>query len=428
MIRLLSPGMMLLNRLRYPQKFLLVSLLLVLPLILAIGLLLSETMPRIEFTNRELAGARYIEQLRNLMVQVDESHVLVDEGQSEQMLAHQPTIAASLAAVRNDAVLDTLFSTRSALLPIQELHQSLQQAMARNDREAIDQGHIAMISSLREEIRRVGDTSNLILDPELTTYYLMDTAVVQAPSRAVLLLNVDHTIDRPTTSANVSFELSVLAGQLAGNVDATRNGLQVALAHDAKLDGELTAVLADSLTSATALTEALRATGKSGLLNTEQTRALSSDAFQSNMRLWRSSLIALNTRLQQRIDLLWQKNLLAGGVAIVLLFCVIYLLIAFYRSMMHTVAALDLASRQIAAGTQSTEVQIETHDELGQVAQTLIRAVQGARLLGSGVVLAGVRAEVATTIVHLGVDLSTVAIYATLQEALDAHRLGTLQQ
>ena len=89
MIRLLSPGMMLLNRLRYPQKFLLVSLLLVLPLILAIGLLLSETMPRIEFTNRELAGARYIEQLRNLMVQVDESHVLVDEGQSEQMLAHQ---------------------------------------------------------------------------------------------------------------------------------------------------------------------------------------------------------------------------------------------------------------------------------------------------------------------------------------------------
>jgi rsbT co-antagonist protein RsbR len=212
-------------------------------------------------------------------------------------------------------------------------------------------------------------------------------------------------------------------------------------------------------------------------------------------------------------------------VAIVLLLCTAYLLTAFYRSMMQTVGVLDLASRQMLAGSHGMEVQIAARDELGQVvasfnrvasalvaesnerqvaevrraelqeqiiqtqaanldvlsvpiiplgnhvlllpligsidttraqqilttllrgvaahkaellildmtgvrfvdaqvAQAILNAVQGARLLGANVVLAGVRAEVATTMVNLAVDLRNLAFYATLQEALAATTLA----
>lgn len=53
-----------------------------------------------------------------------------------------------------------------------------------------------------------------------------------------------------------------------------------------------------------------------------------------------------------------------------------------------------------------------------QVAQGLLRVVQAARLLGAKVALAGVRPEVAQTMVSLGITLEWTATYASLQSAI----------
>jgi len=52
------------------------------------------------------------------------------------------------------------------------------------------------------------------------------------------------------------------------------------------------------------------------------------------------------------------------------------------------------------------------------VAGTLLQAAKGIRLLGAEPVLTGIRAEVAQTIVSLGLDLTGVVTRATLQEGL----------
>jgi anti-anti-sigma regulatory factor/HAMP domain-containing protein len=53
-----------------------------------------------------------------------------------------------------------------------------------------------------------------------------------------------------------------------------------------------------------------------------------------------------------------------------------------------------------------------------QVAQALLRAAQGVRLMGAAAMLAGIRAEVAQTLVVLGADLSNLPVYANLQTAI----------
>ncbi|MGC8874452.1 MAG: STAS domain-containing protein, partial [Chloroflexia bacterium] len=53
------------------------------------------------------------------------------------------------------------------------------------------------------------------------------------------------------------------------------------------------------------------------------------------------------------------------------------------------------------------------------VANALVRLAQGVRLLGAVPVLVGVRAEVAQTIVDLGVDLQGIVTRANLQEGLE---------
>lgn len=55
-----------------------------------------------------------------------------------------------------------------------------------------------------------------------------------------------------------------------------------------------------------------------------------------------------------------------------------------------------------------------------QVANALIQAAQALNLLGTSVLLSGIRPEVAQTLVGLGINLSTIKTYATLQSAIAA--------
>jgi PAS domain S-box-containing protein len=53
-----------------------------------------------------------------------------------------------------------------------------------------------------------------------------------------------------------------------------------------------------------------------------------------------------------------------------------------------------------------------------QVADALLRVAQAAKLLGTQIVLTGIRAEVAQTIVHLGADMSGIVTRSNLQDGL----------
>jgi rsbT co-antagonist protein RsbR len=51
------------------------------------------------------------------------------------------------------------------------------------------------------------------------------------------------------------------------------------------------------------------------------------------------------------------------------------------------------------------------------VAQHLLKTVAAARLMGADCIISGIRPQIAQTIVHLGVDLSSVVTKATLADA-----------
>jgi rsbT co-antagonist protein RsbR len=51
------------------------------------------------------------------------------------------------------------------------------------------------------------------------------------------------------------------------------------------------------------------------------------------------------------------------------------------------------------------------------VAQHLLKTVAAARLMGADCLISGIRPQIAQTIIHLGVDLSTVTTKATLADA-----------
>ncbi len=72
----------------------------------------------------------------------------------------------------------------------------------------------------------------------------------------------------------------------------------------------------------------------------------------------------------------------------------------------------------------STESEIAIIDITGVptvdtlVAQHLLKTVSAARLMGADCIISGIRPQIAQTMVHLGIDLTTVSTKATMAEAL----------
>ena len=73
---LLAPAVALMNRLNYPRKFALISLLFVLPLGLVMYLLVSEINGKIQFIEKEIQGVHYLTPVRSLLEHVTQSRML----------------------------------------------------------------------------------------------------------------------------------------------------------------------------------------------------------------------------------------------------------------------------------------------------------------------------------------------------------------
>ena len=177
--RLLAPAIALMNRLSYPRKFALISLLFVLPLALVMYLLLSEIDDRIDFTRKEAHGLRYLVPVRTLLEHVAQSRVLahdyaLDRAAWRPQLAHkQEEIEADLAALAAvQAEFGEQLKTANHFRALQERWRSLRERTLELDAADLDARHSLLLADVQALIAQTRDTSNLILDTDLGSYYL----------------------------------------------------------------------------------------------------------------------------------------------------------------------------------------------------------------------------------------------------------------
>jgi PAS domain S-box-containing protein len=78
--------------------------------------------------------------------------------------------------------------------------------LAKLDEAGIAERHQHLIADIRTMITHSGDTSNLILDPDLDSYYLMDTTLLALPQAQDRLANVMATGDAVLRRGQVTFQ------------------------------------------------------------------------------------------------------------------------------------------------------------------------------------------------------------------------------
>jgi hypothetical protein len=191
----MRPAVRLMNRLRYPQKLGLIVLLIAAPLGLTLFLWLAEVHERIAFAEKERAGLAYVVALHGLL---------------EQISLGQPAgvIAAATLIDGLDRRIGQELETRELWADVRE--PVLDAGSTRSERS---------VEVLRV-VAHAGDASNLILDPDLDSYYLMDAVVTRLPELAAQLVAVSEPLEPAERTAKLGVARALLEGIERGHAVA----------------------------------------------------------------------------------------------------------------------------------------------------------------------------------------------------------------
>jgi signal transduction histidine kinase/DNA-binding response OmpR family regulator len=382
--RLLLPARWLMDRLTYPRKFALVSLLFVLPLVAVLYFLLAEINNGVEFAQKEIKGNEYLRTVRHLQHEVGEGQYLATlYAQNKTVLrpdlvrqqSRIDDVVAHLLKVDKD--LDQALNTASPLAVLQENHRFLRGQLFGSDDKLAPALHKQLLRDVGKLNAHVGDTSNLILDPQLDSYYLMDTMLLKLPASADLLVELRMLLagitNRGFIRPDERSEFARLAGLLESEAQNVSNGLKVSYSNTRSAD------LATQLNSEASvydqnlirLVKSLRIELEASTDLTGMTARIDghiSEAKQANWALADRVSVELDKLFAARIHSLERKQQWTVAFSVVSLALVAYLLLAFYASVMGIVKRLRSASERMRTGDFSDTLTLETRDELGQVA------------------------------------------------------------
>jgi serine phosphatase RsbU (regulator of sigma subunit) len=377
-----SLGIHLMNRLNYPQKFTLIGLLFAMPLTLVIYLLISEINGQINFAQKEIYGNQYLRPLRQLRQQIPKLQLLDDQHLYKN--SSRPEIRAELET-KIDSKFYTLSNTYNRLGNILNATEDFNRIKGNWQRfkdrrhefslETYDFLYQNLALDINKLSANIGDNSNLILDPDLDTYYLMDATLLKIPEIQKILSNIrilseriklgstNATQDDRTQFIALSVKLRELNDTLAINMNvAFKNN------HQGNLRSKLTKDLKSFNFFVNQLTRTLDKLNYSSVLIEPYAYIYASDAvLDSSFELWDKSINELDSLLQKRIDNFIQKKCIISVVVLISLGIVSYVFLSFYQAVMETVLVLDEASKKMASGNLNHKITLENKDELGQV-------------------------------------------------------------
>jgi len=376
-----SLGIHLMNRLSYPQKFTLIGFLFAMPLTLVIYLLISEINSRVDFAQKEIYGNEYLRPLRQLREYIPKLQLL-----NYQVLNRNST---NLDATKNlEAKIEENFqaleNTDRRLGKIlissdkfNHLYQNWQNFKLRRSQwswETYDVVYYKIIADINRLSVHVGDTSNLILDPDLDTYYLMDATLLKLPEMQKILSQIRLISQKSSARSDATpqerSQMITLAGKLRElNQDLAIN-MEVGFSNNPH--GNLRPKLSESLRKFNAVVEQLTSQLDKLIYPTAVVEYYayldgSDRVLTSSFELWDESLTKLDFLLQKRIDSFVAKKRIIAIFVLTSLAIVIYLFVSFYRAVMQTVFVLDEASKKMASGNLDHKIFLDNRDELGQV-------------------------------------------------------------
>jgi methyl-accepting chemotaxis protein len=437
-----APLLRVLDRLTYPQKFVLISLLFVVPLVAFFPLIYQQSENIRKYGTYEWYGTFYLRPLQDLLQDIQQHQQIsqaIRAGESAQadLLAMQSQIDQHLTDLRQVdqsygvALQSTALKFGISVSTLETQWVALKTNVLTLSDAGSQTQHQTFVDNVNKFISDIGDTSFLILDPDLDTYYMMDTVLLKLPAiqtqlgQLTLASQAALQTQAPLTTDEIA-NLIVLSSGLRANLEALRVSVEEKAypnnpsgAMRQQVDAPLRGALA-SLNQLLGSIEAQVIRAESITLDPNEFMTLARQAAQDTAALYDRASEALETGVNLRRNSQTVALYLEVGIALVGVLIGLALGLLIMLAISRPLNELTQAAQRLGTGDLSERVNVANGDEAGKVGQafndfidTLAGIVRG--LVDNSTKLSSSATQLAATSAELsaGADSQTQQVIRT---------------
>jgi len=393
---LFRPAEALMNRFNYPVKFGLLGLLVFVAFASLMLTVVGQLQRTIERSAEELQATALARPVFRL-VELTQQH----RGLSAMLLGGNPAVTAKRAERESDV--EAALAELSGALPAarQQLPswQAIRQGWGEIRRDGLGwtqarnmRAHTELIQSMLRFNTELADAYGLTFDPEAESYYLMAAALDEVPCLIERIGRLRGSASAALAHGSMGDEqrvgLILLSEEIRGAMSAMQISLDKVIAQRPELRGTLEAASTRLREQAAGLDEVVQGMVQRGdfaRVSSERFFAMASEAIGIGYQQIRETLLpSLDSLLNQRIAKAQRVLMLNVAVSLLALLLIGYLSAGAYFSVMTSVRRLREGSGRLAAGDLTARIELDTRDELRQVAASFNEMAAAMRgLIGS---------------------------------------------
>jgi signal transduction histidine kinase len=332
-------------------------------IILATYSLIEEKQIAIEFVRKELVGAQYLEALRGVY-----AVILAEDADASQAAQSQASVDAALGALAT-AEADTDGSLQTARLA-QNLATAVRDLLAEGSSGEKHTFIVEALARARDLAARIGDESNLVLDPDLDSYYVQNIIVKRVPALLSQMGEMQSLLTGAASSDDLHVRPLLLDGMIRSSIEEIERDAAAAYRRDT--GGQLKHAIAGPVGSMVSSVNSFLGTANAFLSGQSSPTSLFHSyeaAFQSVDNGWTLSKAELKRLLNERLSNLLGK--LRGSLLLIGLVAGFSLLFAImaYRQIVGPLRQLEeLAGNVRETKDYGLRIDLDRRDEIGQLA------------------------------------------------------------
>jgi len=347
------------------------------PILLLTWLFVAQSDKDIAFADKEVDGGIYLIGLQKIA-----------DGLISRQFRFSDATAGDAAVRDADAVLDQLSRRFGAAMSSAGQSDALRAKLRAGGADL----YSTSIESLLALVSQVGDGSNLILDPDLDSYYLMDLVLLKLPQAKQQIADLTITVANVVEAdgASIQDRVALLIGK--GQLQSLRAG--VAASVKAAVENNPDVTLRGSLAgSAQSFADSMGAYGRlidaitdgntildSQTINGALVTRLHEQAQFAIRGLERQTTADLDRLLRQRIAGFKMKLWISLGVSAFVLLAALVLSVVIARSINRPLEALEQRMTVLAEGKFDIDIpSTNLRNEIGRIARAVVVFRDGMR-------------------------------------------------
>ena len=440
-MKIFSPIVHLLNKMKYSHKFLMIGFILLAPLLLVSWFYLKTLWNDMDQISKRVEGANYNVVLKDILQYTQQTrglNVTVVSGDESVKGTLEETTKKVDEALQNAQSMESEmafnFETSEKLNDIQTKWNELQQITWNNSADILSE-YALLTAEIIELMGEVTNNSELLLAESKEEFNLLYNTSMKLPSLTeqfgqIRAIGTDILNHNTFTEAEMA-KIDAIYFPMLNSIEEMKGMMAISF-NDEEIAGSLQSHYTSLLESTDVYLKAIE-TLEDGKMSSKDYFGLATSTIDANYNFYTESLENLVSYLETEYSDLENKVAILSIVLVFIIILALFLFIGLYVAIRQSIKSLEKATSEIANGNLGVKVALNTKDEMQNIEVAFNSMTQQLNDLVREISISAEHVSSSSEELHASADEATLAVEhstnAATQMALDSeHQTASLKE